>query len=413
VRRAVTIRLRGCWGWLPRVNMVALPPKPAFAITDLNGGQWLRPNNSLISANGATQLTMQGDGNLVLYTVGCDRRALWASNTGGNSVQGVIMQTDGNLVIYSSTGPALWASNTSGHAGAYLTLQTDGNLVIYGPGALWATGTFAGAAADCSYYVTTANNTTLYNLGCAQGQQDHDFLTNSLAILDFGGQTSDNLGTYLPFSNAYTTYATDESLAVSFAQGYFACTAEVHSTVLTLGIGTNNSSSQVNTTGGSTWANVVTTVRNTVASRGYSTQVTVWGANDMELGYSSQANTLAWVNGYGNGPSYFDYGDAQSCPNCGSGWTQYGVWYKSWGATPAYPVPEIYYQHQADEWAAISQYSRGTQGVTMTFKGPMDQWRRAPSSYSADQAWKVFRDDLASHGVDSSLTYSTSIVASQ
>jgi hypothetical protein len=91
---------------------------------------------------------MQPDGNLVLYS---GSWAMWASNTYGNSVAGVVMQTDGNLVIYRSNGSALWASNTYGNPNSSLVMQNDCNAVIYKPGGIpiWATNTL-----DCTFGIT-------------------------------------------------------------------------------------------------------------------------------------------------------------------------------------------------------------------------------------------------------------------
>jgi hypothetical protein len=99
------------------------------------GAQW-------ISCDGRFKLIMQTDGNLVLYM---GARALWASNTVGCGGC-VSMQGDGNLVVYDSGGQlpghGCWASGTNGHTPATLALQNDGNLVLYsGPTAVWATNT--------------------------------------------------------------------------------------------------------------------------------------------------------------------------------------------------------------------------------------------------------------------------------
>jgi hypothetical protein len=40
--------------------------------------------------------------------------AKWASNTRGHHDCHLTMQNDGNLVIYNSSGKAVWASNTVG-----------------------------------------------------------------------------------------------------------------------------------------------------------------------------------------------------------------------------------------------------------------------------------------------------------
>ncbi len=107
---------------------------------DLTANQELTANQSLASCNGGFTLTMQGDGNLVLYQNGTP---LWASNTAGSAADEAIMQGDGNFVLYTSAGTPVWASATAGNSGAYLDVQNDGNVVIYSASgsALWSTGT--------------------------------------------------------------------------------------------------------------------------------------------------------------------------------------------------------------------------------------------------------------------------------
>src|SRR5215471_6391184 len=107
----------------------------------LIGNQQLNVNDRLLSPNGKFTLIMQGDGNLVLYSVDTSK-ALWASGTWNTTtkVTHAIMQNDGNLVCYDDNGKAYWASNTSGHPGAFVVLQDAGNLVVFdanGTG-LWA-----------------------------------------------------------------------------------------------------------------------------------------------------------------------------------------------------------------------------------------------------------------------------------
>jgi hypothetical protein len=93
--------------------------------------------SGILSANAWYNLTMQTDGNLVLYDgVG---RALWASNTVGRG-SFAVFQGDGNFVVYTSSGGAVWSSNTWGRQGAVLALQDDGNVVVYNR-AIWATNT--------------------------------------------------------------------------------------------------------------------------------------------------------------------------------------------------------------------------------------------------------------------------------
>jgi hypothetical protein len=107
--------------------------------------EWtLEPGAYLLSPSHEYELIMQRDGNLVLYqgavscpTASCSGDALWNSGTGGDAGAYVTMQSDGNLVVYYN-GSAVWNSNTAGHSGSVLTLQDDDNLVIYqGARALW------------------------------------------------------------------------------------------------------------------------------------------------------------------------------------------------------------------------------------------------------------------------------------
>lgn len=102
-------------------------------------GQQLTPGQRLNSDYGLYSLTLQADGNFVLYRRGF---ALWATWTQGKPVATAVMQNDGNLVLYDSQQHALWNSGTAGHPGAYLAVQDDGNVVIYvGDAPIWQTGT--------------------------------------------------------------------------------------------------------------------------------------------------------------------------------------------------------------------------------------------------------------------------------
>ena len=80
------------------------------------------------SCDGRYSLTMQVDGNLVLYNeLGT---ATWATMTFGTGNRAAF-QADGNLVVYDASGVARWASNTYGNPNSKIILQNDGNLVIY------------------------------------------------------------------------------------------------------------------------------------------------------------------------------------------------------------------------------------------------------------------------------------------
>jgi hypothetical protein len=89
-------------------------------------------------------LKLQANGDLVLSKAGAG--AFWDTQTRGATT--LSMQGDGNLVLYSiddyttPSGHSVGDTGTDGHPGARLAIQDDGNLVVYdGTDALWASDT--------------------------------------------------------------------------------------------------------------------------------------------------------------------------------------------------------------------------------------------------------------------------------
>jgi hypothetical protein len=93
------------------------------------------------SCKGRDYLTLQTDGNLVLYEA--SGTPLWSSTTSDSVTAQLVLQSDGNLVLYGDAQNSQWASNTSGNPNDYLVVQDDGNLVLYSDSdtVLWATNT--------------------------------------------------------------------------------------------------------------------------------------------------------------------------------------------------------------------------------------------------------------------------------
>jgi hypothetical protein len=99
----------------------------------------------------------------------------------------------------------------------------------------------------------TPNSSQAYTLGCNQGKYDAGFrpVVDSEVVLDFGG----------PDGNDYLNYSAIESASEQFALGYFVCTGSDTTSVVTLGLGTNNSAH----VSYMTWANTVKAVQNWVS----------------------------------------------------------------------------------------------------------------------------------------------------
>ncbi|GHJ42947.1 hypothetical protein Cs7R123_02890 [Catellatospora sp. TT07R-123] len=123
------------------LGLAGAPASAAAGSDRLGPGEFLDPDQYLVSGNGAYRLVMQGDGNLVAYGPG---GPLWATYTAGRAR--FVNQTDGNLVVYPNAGGVSWASGTGGGGGT-LVVQDDGNVVLYGPGGpTWSTYTAGGVS---------------------------------------------------------------------------------------------------------------------------------------------------------------------------------------------------------------------------------------------------------------------------
>jgi RHS repeat-associated protein len=106
---------------------------PGCLSSVLFSGQNLFPGQCLNSPNGRFVLSLQTDGNLVLYDDTPDPNPwipLWSTGTSGRGVDHGYMQSEGNFVLYAGT-TAVWSSPYSSVNAYYLVVQDDGNLVIY------------------------------------------------------------------------------------------------------------------------------------------------------------------------------------------------------------------------------------------------------------------------------------------
>lgn len=98
--------------------------------------------NELVSENGQYKMTMQRDGNLVVYKQGT---AVWNSNTGNkpDEAHSLIIQSDGHIIIFNPR-KLIWGTNVynKGTKPYTLIMQNDGNLVEYDTNnvVIWSSG---------------------------------------------------------------------------------------------------------------------------------------------------------------------------------------------------------------------------------------------------------------------------------
>lgn len=123
-------------GLLAAVALTAGPAASALHVAaepgrgELEAGEYLGRGQALVSANGRTKLLFGPDGDLVLYEDGVIE---WSSGTGGAGADRVTMQADGDLVMYRSLpygDEPVWSSKSGGFPGAVLSVQDGGGVVI-------------------------------------------------------------------------------------------------------------------------------------------------------------------------------------------------------------------------------------------------------------------------------------------
>lgn len=127
-----------------RANRSARGPWEIWTIKNISTESWktistggeLPIGTSHYSHNGTYRLTMQSDGNLVLYHQ--NGTPVWHTFTYGNQGSKCFMQSDGNLVIYHPNGTPLWHTHTYNNPGAVLQISNEGKIRIIRNGVvLW------------------------------------------------------------------------------------------------------------------------------------------------------------------------------------------------------------------------------------------------------------------------------------
>lgn len=113
-----------------KILIIAVCINAIVARDRLKPNDCLKQNQSLDSKNGCFRLSMQPDGNLVVYRRKTDD-PIWHSGTPRTCTNRACMQGDGNFVAYDCHNIATWNSGTPNNEGSSVVMQDDGNVVIY------------------------------------------------------------------------------------------------------------------------------------------------------------------------------------------------------------------------------------------------------------------------------------------
>jgi hypothetical protein len=233
-----------------------------------------------------------------------------------------------------------------------------------------------------SYYVNTVQPARLHDMGCelgravAQGQAPRD----ALVVLAFGRPmySFSNHGASV-FTGFEPTFRLRQA-AQAYAAGYAWCSRGELGTHLRVALGTSNYGDGVSYWHGRAWAHMVNTANHWARAQRFRRRVDFAGANDIEPGWGPPGPARAWADGYdsANRWPYYFFGGASGCPpygDCEGSWTMEDMWYVSWGAKPAYPLPQVYNASgaAAEQWYRLSLYSYLEHGRPMAIQGVMTQ----------------------------------------
>jgi hypothetical protein len=258
-------------------------------------------------------------------------------------------------------------------------------------------------ASTRSYYESSANSGTLHSQGCSAAKGP-----SGVVVLDFGEPAySDGYGT-IDFANGFVSDTAILHAAANFALGIWQCRPR-SAHFITVAIGTSNYGSHVEYNAGTAWGNMISSVEHYIITSKYNSALGADGAIDAETEWNSFSATSNFVNGYNhtnNKRWLWDYGD--DTPGY---WTDYQVWYISYGAGDERVLPEIYYNADAtQDWAAVAQWACST-GRHMLFVGAMAEAVNGTNSPTAafDALYNALGTNACTKTDRSSMTHATDI----
>jgi hypothetical protein len=290
-----------------------------------------------------------------------------------------------------------------------------------------------------SWYIVDPSSSAMENLAASDAQWSNAHCGSGgfdgLVILDFG--QPGYYGSYGTYYFAYNAPFISDAAIIKAVEQYIIWwwNDTTPCPYLHVAIGTNNYhecpfGSPCNIyTAGEQWANITNTVSAWVKSQGYSVQVAVWSADDIETGWdpfscSGCKNTADFVNGYNAnnscGCNLGDFGDAWANPN----WTESDVYYVAWGEGYDIPFPEIYSQYAANRWAQVKKDTKnGIQGIMIMYgvttecsgSDPLPSANCYVSGnndyeFAPNQAWNALMSAMSNDGVgQSTIPYATNI----
>jgi hypothetical protein len=223
----------------------------------------------------------------------------------------------------------------------------------------------------------------------------HRNVPDALVVLAFGrprhrhGRSGVSL-----FGDGFHSTRAIQRAAQAYARGYAECAGSGSRARLEIVLGTSNYGRGVSRGHGRAWARMVNRANDRLRRLGLHRTASFAGGSDIELGWNGPEVSRRWVRGYDSVARwrFYNFGDAAGCAprgNCLGAWTQDDVWYVSWGARTAWPLPQIYTPSgsMARQWYRLSLYAYRHHGTKMTIVGALSQ--RTACRQSSDPCWGI------------------------
>lgn len=256
-----------------------------------------------------------------------------------------------------------------------------------------------------SHYEFSASSATMYSQGCSASKG-----AAGLVVLDFGEQVSLGGGNYGTFDFGNTTLSDNTIFhaVANFALGAWKCRPST-SHLITVAVGTSNFGKSVTYAAGEAWGRMVNSAEGFVTSQKFTSAVSVVGASDIEVEWSSFTAASNFVKGYNHVTtrSLVDYGDGTQ-----GFWSEYDIWYVSSGAGPQEKaLPEIYFNADATlDWKVIAN-SNCSAGRHLHFIGAMAEAVSGTNSPTAafDDLYNALGSNSCTRTDRSTMRYTTDI----
>jgi hypothetical protein len=256
-----------------------------------------------------------------------------------------------------------------------------------------------------SRYMTASSMSNSYIYGCEIGTRDKNTpgYQDSLVILAYGKPKYVN-GKY--GSYAFGSFVDTSQIALSvkeYARGYWECSGSDTGSKIDIAIGTSNFNYDYYATGicqdffctynegfahGKAWALLVKDVYQWILQKGYQGQISISGANDIELAWNTPEVTHGWADGFDANDDdfyiFYNFGACEGCPTRlsptwkpAAPWSMNDVYYTAWYVTPVWPIPEIYAKSgiHARQWAYLSYWATNNNLWKIEYVGLLTQYQ--------------------------------------